>query len=62
MIQGLPNAPTPAANRPVVTVLAGKRTVRHSQSRIRGVIARGLIACVGPTEIGRGEGAAPPGW
>ena len=47
----LPDALTSAANRPVVTILAGKRTVRHSRSRIRSAIAHGLIACVIPTEI-----------
>jgi hypothetical protein len=45
------NAPTPAANRPVVTMFAGERTVGHSRSRIRFAIAHGLIACVVPTEI-----------
>ena len=45
------NAPTPAVDRPVVTMFAGKRTVGHSRSRIRFAIAYGLIACVVPTEL-----------
>lgn len=52
------NAPTPAANRPVVAMLAGKRTVRHSGSRIRFAVAHGLTARVSPAEICRLEGAA----
>lgn len=44
------NGPTPAANWPIVTMFAGKRTVRHSRSRIGFAIAYGLIACVVPTE------------
>jgi hypothetical protein len=40
----LPDAPTPTTNRPVVTMLAGKRTVSHSGSRIRFAIAHRLIA------------------
>jgi hypothetical protein len=52
------NAPTPAANRPVVTMFAGKRTVSHLNSRIRFAIAHGLIARVNPTEILRRQGAA----
>jgi len=55
----LPDASTPAANRPVVAILAGKRTVSHSHSRIRSAIAHRLIACVSPTEVNRSRGAAP---
>ena len=40
----LPDALTPAVNRPVVAIRAGKRAVSHSHSRIRFAIAHGLIA------------------
>jgi hypothetical protein len=56
----LPDAPTPATNRTIVTVLAGKRTVEHSRSRIRSAIAHRLNTRVGPTEIDRHQGAANP--
>src|SRR6266566_6580319 len=39
----LPDALTPALNRPVVAMRAGKRAVSHSHSRIRFAIAHGLI-------------------
>ena len=57
----LPDASAPAANRPVVAILAGKRTVSHSRSRIRSAIAHGLNACVSPAEIYGLQGAAPRG-
>jgi hypothetical protein len=57
----LPNALTPAVNRPVVAMRTGKRAVSQSHSRIRFVIAHGLIARVKPTEILRRQGAADAG-
>jgi len=57
----LPDASTPAANRPVVAILAGKRTVSHSRSRIRSAIAYRPNACVRPAEIYRFQGAAERG-
>ena len=57
----LPDASTPAANRPVVAILAGKRTVSHSRSGIRSAIAHRLNACVRPAEIYRFQGAAEGG-
>jgi len=58
----LPDASTPAANGPIVTMFAAEGTVRHSQSKIRRAITSGLIACVGPTEIDWHQGATVPGW
>jgi hypothetical protein len=57
----LPDALTPAVNRPVVAIRAGKRAVSHSHSRIRFAIAHGLIARVNPTEVLRRQGAADAG-
>ena len=55
----LPDAATPAAGeRSIIAVLAGERTVGHSQGRVGRAIAWRLVARINPTEIHRRKCAA----